>query len=273
MDYKLVLSDFDGTLLRSDGTVSEETVGDIKRYTKSGGRFAICTGRMLKSIIPYANEIGLVGDIVGNQGAAIYSLDKKQYLLHGGIDWEDGEKIAAFIEDKYSHIHLYINDELYVNTYDDMTRGYEEVCRVKANVIDCKPSEYIKKNKCICEKILVFNLESENTDCYNDLESKFGDKYFISTSSPHLVEIADVRYTKGAALNFLAKRYGISKAQTIAVGDNLNDLTMIREAGLGLAVANAHEGLKAAADEVLAYSCDQNAVGMLIRKYGLKENI
>lgn len=69
--YKLIASDFDGTLRRSDGTVSEETKRVVNEFISRGGIFAICTGRMTLSILPHARALGLKGLLVAYQGGVI----------------------------------------------------------------------------------------------------------------------------------------------------------------------------------------------------------
>ena len=270
MNYKLILADFDQTLYRHDCTIQQSTIDTIKKYEQQGGRFAICTGRMLKSIMPFAKSMNLTGDLVACQGSVIYNLDKEDYILHGGIEYRLGKKIIEYIENNYKHIHMYINGELYVNSYDEATRQYEKYCKVKATVIREKASEFVEKNKPMIEKLLVFNSPEENEKCYIDLEKKFGNIAVVSVSGEMLVEIADINYSKGKALTFLAQRYNIPIKQTIAIGDSLNDLTMIIAAGKGIAVGNASEALKKAADEITV-SCDENAVEYIIKKYGLEE--
>jgi hypothetical protein len=272
MDYRLILSDFDQTLFRHDYKVHQSTIDTIKKYEEKGGRFAICTGRMLKSILPYAKSMNLSGDLVACQGSIIYSLDRDEFVLRGGIEYQLSKKILEYIEMKYQHIHMYIDGELYVNAYDEATKQYEQFCGVHANLINGKPSEFVLKNKYLLEKMLVFNRPEENESCYQDLLKKFGEIAVVSVSGEMLVEIADNNFSKGKALVYLAQRYNIPIEQTIAIGDSLNDLTMIKIAGKGIAVSNASDALKAAADEI-TISCDENAVEHIIKKYGLGEKI
>ena len=86
-----------------------------------------------------------------------------------------------------------------------------------------------------------------------------------------LVEVISDKTSKGTALAFLAEHYGIPMENTVAVGDQWNDIPMIERAGLGVAVKNGDEKLKAAADIVLEYTNEEGAVAVLIEKYGLSE--
>ena len=88
-------------------------------------------------------------------------------------------------------------------------------------------------------------------------------------SCPVLYEGVSLEGGKGNAVQFLADKYGVDLAQTVAIGDSQNDFSMIERAGLGVAVANASEDIKGVADMVLDYSCDEDGVGKFI--YSLME--
>ena len=76
MKYKMFVSDFDGTLVRDDGTVSRKNKETITRYTQKGGIFAVCTGRMTPSILPRVRELGLNGLVASFQGAVVTDIRK-----------------------------------------------------------------------------------------------------------------------------------------------------------------------------------------------------
>ena len=92
----------------------------------------------------------------------------------------------------------------------------------------------------------------------------------MTKSADFLVEVIDKNYSKGTAVEFLAKKFNIPLKKTVAVGDQLNDIPMIRKAGLGLAVKNADEELKKHAI-VLDETNDEDAIAKLIDKYGFTE--
>ena len=80
LTYGLIVSDFDGTLRRTEGGISERNVRAIGRYVDAGGVFAFCTGRMLSSIMPYAKELGLKGLVAAYQGATIADIESGALL-------------------------------------------------------------------------------------------------------------------------------------------------------------------------------------------------
>ncbi len=119
-----------------------------------------------------------------------------------------------------------------------------------------------------CQKIACLVFPENRQELYEVLKNRFGAEFDVTCSANVLVEISPLGSTKGAAVEYIANRFGVDIAETIAVGDNLNDLSMIEKAGLGVAVGNAVEELKNAADFV-AVTNNEGAVAQIIEKFGL----
>ena len=97
INYPLIISDFDGTLLRTDGTISAETKSAIDGYIAAGGTFGICTGRMTGSILPRAKELGLKGLVSSYQGSVITDIESGKLLVDGYIPAENAAEILSLI--------------------------------------------------------------------------------------------------------------------------------------------------------------------------------
>ena len=111
------------------------------------------------------------------------------------------------------------------------------------------------------------NLSEEKKErILNAAIKEFGDRLLINSSKPYNVEAVDAHASKGKAVGFLANKYGISLSDTMTFGDNLNDLQMIEVAGMGVAVGNAVDTLKNAADYI-AENCEDDGVAKTIRKF------
>lgn len=272
MDYKLIIADFDETLHCSKMGIPKGTAEIIKEYQAAGGKFAICTGRMLDAILPYVKEMGISGDVAANQGSVIYSLDEQKILVKGGLKAEFAAEILKYLEENYKNIHLYIDGTLYVKWYDLSTKGYEKFCGISAVIVEENLSDFMLKKGGFAEKLLILNDMKSNAACLLDIENRFGKMTVVSSSSPILVEIADLEFSKGKALEFLAKKYQIPKEKTLAIGDSLNDLKMLEAAGHSVAVGNAFPIIKQMASEVTV-DCYDGAVREIIKKYGLKGDI
>ena len=272
MQYKLIVSDFDGTLRQTAGGVSEENIEAIGAYVKAGGIFALCTGRMMSSILPYAKRLGLKGLIVAYQGAIIQDIESGQVFRDARIPNADAVAICRCLEQGGNHIHVYDGDVLYVNKDDDFKKWYERACSVEGILTDFEISKTVEAKRICPHKILVVCSAADRDKIFTELSAKLGDKYYVTTSMEYLVEITAKGCNKGDALRFLADYFNIPIANTIAIGDNYNDLPMIRAAGLGVAVGNAEQTVQEQAD-VVTRVCDEGGVGYIIRKYGLGESL
>lgn len=268
INYPLIVSDFDGTLLRSDCTVAEETKKTIERYVAAGGKFAVCTGRMTAGIVNQAKSLGLKGLLASYQGSVVTDIESGEILVDGFIPLPNAQKICRLLEAMGLHFHVYDIDNYYSNRQDGLLKSYESVLGVKAIIEKEKPlSEFIAEKRMKVRKILCLVNPEEKLSVYRTLEERLGRDYYVTYSSVALVEITSKEFSKATAVRFLADRYGIPYGKTVAVGDSLNDLPMIEAAGVGLAVKNADELLKEAA-EVFPATNDENAIGKIIEKYG-----
>lgn len=270
LKYKLIVSDFDGTLRRTEGGISPTNAESIRRYGEAGGVFALCTGRMTSSILPYARQLGLKGLIVAYQGAIIQDVESGKILRDLRISWRDAAGICAFLQDCDYHIHVCDGDDFYVNKNDEALAAYEKICAVRGIVAERPLSEQVSGRKISPHKILVMCDAKERDRVLSGVRERFGDRFYITTSTENLVEIVANGSDKGGALKFLAGHYGMPLSETIAIGDNFNDLPMVQAAGLGVAVENGEEELKKQADFVTR-TCDEDGVGYVIRKFGLGE--
>ncbi len=267
--YKMLVSDFDGTLLRSDHTVSPSTAETIKRFIDNGGKFVVCTGRMAKSIRPILKNLGISGDVLCCQGSVLCDIDSGEIKMDEGIDWRAGAELIKKFESENEHVQTYFDGEMYTAFDDVYTEFYEKGCNIKANLIDCRLSEYVEKNKKKLNKILMLS-EPDKICCYYEKYKDYGEGMLFNISDPRFLEAVSVNFTKGMATERIARAYGIDISEVVAVGDSLNDMTLMEHSGLSVAVANADERLKAAA-KLVTVSNDENAVELLLKKYCLGE--
>ena len=266
----LIVSDFDRTLLSNSQTVPEKVKTAIDEYIAAGGIFAVCTGRMLTSILPRVRSLGLKGLVAAYQGTVIADIESGKVIRNGGFELSQATEICKVIEARGEAINAYADEVLYTTLPEDdvLLVNYEKSTGVYAKHVNGKMSDFVKENNLYCQKIVSVVTPDKKRGLYEYLSSELGNKYEVTYSAAVLVEVSPKGDDKGAALKFIAAHYGIPIEKTVAVGDNLNDLPMIKAAGTGVAVANAVDEFKVFADDVCA-SCDDGGVAEVIRKYGL----
>ncbi len=269
INYPLIVSDFDGTLVKKDGTISEKNRQAIENYVAAGGKFAISTGRMPAGILNRAKELGLKGMVCCCQGAIIVDIESGKVISEGRISHETTLKACEIMEKLGLHIHVYDLWEYYANMEDAHLAYYENAVKAKAQRILEKPiSQFVKETGLCSYKILAMVDVKDNARIKAELSKHVFDGCEITKSADYLVEIVNTKYSKGTALKALAEYYGVSIEKTIGVGDQTNDLPMIRAAGLGVAVQNADDGLKAEADYICDLTHEEDAIAYIIENFG-----
>lgn len=268
MKYKLVATDFDDTLLRTDLTISDYTKKTIDSFIKAGGCFTIATGRMYSSILPGIKRLGLKGLVISYNGGMIVDADTGEVVFQQDIPHDKAMEQLLLLESQPADIHVYYGDKLYVKERTEATKRYEHVCEVTANVTGESMSAFVGRQGVDITKILAVmpaDLAKENFD--RSIRA-YGSRLDFSLSKPVFFEIMDKGVNKGEALKRLCGIKGIDISETMAFGDSLNDLQMLVAAGRSFAVENANPLAKQAADEICP-SNDEDGVAKMIEKYCL----
>ncbi len=272
MNYPIFLSDYDGTLLRSDGTVSENTKQAIARYRAAGGIFAVCTGRGLRSALPRAKSIGLdSGLIIASQGAVIADIATEKLLKCHVYPVKDALEVLRFFESLDQHIHVYTIDSFFANRLDGMLEVYEKAYGRTATVINEPLSRKVELESLAVVKILVMVEPEKQAELFEKAKEALGEKYFVTCSSEWLIEVLPLGQSKAKAVGFVAEYYSVPTEKVAAIGDQLNDLPMLQAAGGKFAVENAVAELKRYA--VVVPSNDEDGVAYALEKYALGERL
>lgn len=263
MKYGLFCSDFDGTLVRADGTISDKTKEEIARYTAAGGIFTVVTGRMTSSILPRVREFAEDGIVVSYQGAVVSDLRSGKILKSACFEEAEALRAVRLLEEEDHHIHVYTDEGLFVNRRDEMLEEYERICAVTGTVVEGKLFDWLTKKRPPVVKVLVMIEPEKRLALKDKLQRLLGETFFVTCSNAWLVEMMPKGQDKGSAIRFLSEYFGVPKDRIAAIGDQLNDLPMLSEAGGKFAVSNAEEELKSIATVVS--SCEEDGVAEALR--------
>lgn len=266
--YPLIISDFDGTLFRSDYTIDERTIQTVRQFVEQGGVFVISSGRPLQSILKIAKELGLKGLVCAFNGAVIADVETGQVLYQKSFSPTETASLCKTLEEEGLYMQIYELDRYYASERTAYLEKYESVVGDKAIVCDEPMPEFVLQKGISSIKVLTMVEPSNRNALMERLEEKLGDRSTVTSGAPYLIEMCVKGVTKGAAVEFLSKYYEIPIENMVAIGDSPNDLPMLRLVGKGIAVKNADETLK---KEIFTYrySNDENAVGKIIEEYGL----
>lgn len=272
MNYSLIVSDFDGTLVNHDGTISEKNKQAIADYIAAGGAFAISTGRMPSGILPRAQELGLKGLVSCCQGAIIADIATKKFVFADRLPYETTLAVVEKMEQMGLQIFIYADWDYYCNIDNEMLRWYENAVKSKAVLVLDKPlSQFIREKKFETYKILTMVRPEDNERIMQALAAENFEGCTVTRSSENLVEVINAKYSKGTAVEHLAKHFGVPLEKTVAVGDQLNDMPMIERAGLGVAVQNADKGLKEKAKAISPFTNEDGAIAWVVEQFGFQK--
>lgn len=270
MKYKLIVSDFDDTIVDDSQIMSVAFRKAVKDYRAKGGIFTFATGRMISAIIDYARDLGLKGDLIGYQGAVIADIESGEFLRTTPIKKETALAIARFLEEQGIYYQIYDDDTFVVEKVTDYSLLYSRFTKKDMIVNSAPLTEYIIKNELSPVKMLLVCEPSQVKEYMSILNNEFGEEVLINTSKPFIIEIINKDVNKGQAVKNLAESLGIKQEEVICIGDSQNDIPMIEYAGLGAVVANGSIEARAAADLIIPANVD-DGVAYLINNYALKD--
>ena len=201
---------------------------------------------MFRSVRPYLEQAGIDDPVICYQGAAVVEPLTGTLLRHEPIPLELArETIAALQEDGF-HVNCYVNDELYVTEVTpeaERYAGFQSLPLHAVGDLVTWLAEPPTKLVAIDEPEILDGLEAR-------MKERFAGRLYISKSLPFFLEFASPDVTKASGLAFLAEHLGFTAGRTVAFGDGENDVELLEWAGFGVAVANAHPRVLAAADWV-----------------------
>jgi hypothetical protein len=250
---QLLVLDIDGTIAGVSNEVRDPVKQAVRAAQANGVQVAIATGRMYCSALRFHQALGATLPLLAYQGALIKDPLTEDIHRH----WTMAAPLAAALLDYYEQprfqdqlsVHLYINDQLYVRelTSDSKDYGYRtSVVPIPVgdlrSLLDREPTKVLALGE---DPLLMDQILEELRDRHPAHE------LYLTKSVPIFVEATNPLVNKGTAVKFLAEDYlGIQPENVMVIGDNFNDLEMIQYAGIGVAMGNAPEAVKAAADWV-----------------------
>lgn len=264
MPIKLIAIDMDDTLLDDRQQVTTRTQRAIRQAMDSGVQVAIATGRMFRSALPFAVELGIRLPLITYNGAMIRELGSGKTLFHRPIDTELAQELADLFKRRGWYLQKYVDDTLYVAELDDNARYYADYARVEAIPLG---DEFFQMTESPT-KMLSMGDSAELEAIRAEVSALYGERLYLASSKKRYLEMVDIRVNKGEAVAFLAQRLGIDQSQVMAIGDSMNDVDMIEFAGCGVAMGNAQAKVQAAADFVTAANT-ADGVAMAIEKFVL----
>jgi Cof subfamily protein (haloacid dehalogenase superfamily) len=256
---RLVASDLDGTLLRSDGTVAERTRDVLARVEQAGSLFVMVTGRPPRWMAQVAEEAGHRGLAVCANGALVYDLHTEQVVQDFRIDGSTTLQLVQALRSQVPGIAFAVEKGL-----DGFGRESAYVPRYDNGELLVAPIEELVEPGVV--KLLARVEGTPSDDLLARAREVIGELAECTHSSGDgLVEISAAGVSKASGLAVLAQEWGVDAADVIAFGDMPNDLPMLSWAGRSVGMGNAHPDVLALVDEVTATNDDDGVAAVLER--------
>ena len=254
----MVATDLDGTLIRSDGTVSARTRRALRRVREQGGTVVFVTGRPIRVMADVVAQTSVTGIAVCANGALVYDLDAQETINHHVLDSGAALRLGLAIREIVPDVAFAVESGLKFGRepgFRSMWPDPRELVADLAELLVALPPI----------KLLVRRGGEPLADVYEKVVAMAGTEAAVTRSTETLIEIAGAGVSKAVALAEVATARGVSPAEVVAFGDMLNDLPMLAWAGHAVAVANAHPEVLAAADEITA-SNDDDGVALVLER-------
>ncbi len=254
--YKAVFIDLDGTLLKHDHSISEETRDTIQTLIRQGILVVLVSARPFHGITPIGEWLGLTsmpqvslnGGYIGLEGRIIFS---------SAIDADVAAVVNREGLDFGATLIYYTGMEWYSAVFNDYLKKEQRISEVPVII---EPFEQMvadwKRLGAGLNKVMAIGDELQIAALEAKLLGIYPAGMNIYTSKPTYLEIMRADASKTNAVKFLLEKYNIKREEILAIGDNFNDLEMIKYAGTGVAMGNAPETIQAAADYVTATNED-----------------
>lgn len=277
MKIKMIGLDLDGTALNEKGEFSERTRQAFKQAHDCGIHVVIATGRAEFSLPQNIAEVDGLEYVITSNGARVLKLSDRSVVYKNFISPQKVREVIDVLKSQNARAEMFANGKAYIsrNEYDAIvsgdiltrSRGYVMATR---NPIDDIFTHMIDWDNHIENISVNYPNNDKKRECEKRLAEIEG--ITVTSSFPLNNEIGGASTSKADALEFLLQNFGLHKENLMVCGDSRNDISMIEHAGLGVAMGNADDFVKDAAD-ITTLSNEEDGVAYVIEKYALKSGL
>ena len=265
--YKLLALDIDGTILNDKRELTDRTVMAIKKAIDSGVYVTLCTGRPIQGVKWLVERLGIITPVITYNGAEIVDPATNEVLFKNQLLPEDAVKIAEWGKDRGVTLIVWSQGELYGYPMNERVDFYKQIALTE-------PKE-VTDIKGLAEEGITKIIWFDEIERINQLKTQLNKSDFESvtyvTSNPKFLEFFNSEVSKRISMERLAEILGVSREETVAIGDGYNDVPMLEGAGLSIAMGNAPDDIKASCNAVTEDN-NNDGVAKAIERYILSNN-
>ena len=255
--YRLIALDLDGTLLTGKRTIRDDSISAIKRVRERGIEVVLVTGRHHTAVYPYHRQLGLDTPAICCNGTYVYDFAARRVLTSDPLDKETSRTLVDWTERHGIHMLLYSDDVIIYKEINENLRSFlawsdtlPDNVKPYVRPVDSTFHEEVEK----AGQIWKFLVTGEDGPAMAAHLDEIADTLPIDYewSWENRVDINPRGNSKGRRLEEIVRQKGLSPSEVLAIGDQMNDITMLRFAGMGIAMGNAREEAREIADYVTA---------------------
>ncbi|MHC0037966.1 HAD family hydrolase [Pseudoneobacillus sp. C159] len=258
MNIRAIFIDMDGTLLTASNNISYRNMEAIYQLIKQGVKVFLATGRHYEVTVPYHKELGLQTPMICLNGAAIHDAETGKALQMKTVQLND-ERFHDLTAEIPCNVIIHTAEGLYCKEINEEIDYWTNVGQIPPRYIgDLRQTNY--------QDVLKYSVRI-GKPC-PELSALFNNEAHVISWNDGF-EIVAPNVSKWSAIKSLLREYRISPSEVVAIGDGPNDIEMLRHAGTGVAMGNASEAVKAAANFVTGHH-ENDGLAVFIEQYLLK---
>lgn len=265
MKGKLIISDLDGTLLNNQHKVSEQNQRWVKKFISEGGLFTFATGRMEETTFQFIEQLNITLPIISYNGARLFCPIQNKIL------YEDTMLVLPeiwkmILESSHEYgLVIYKDNQPFTLNKNSIIEKFEQKEKIncKLGSLNSFIDSPISKILLMVEKESIYGKDANLLELEKNILKNSSDFTTVFSEANYL-EILPVGTSKGRGVNRLLDHLDKESLYAIGIGDNLNDISLLKNVNLGIAVKNAQQELKQIANKVLERTNEENAVAYVI---------
>ncbi|MDR0691021.1 MAG: sugar-phosphatase [Streptococcaceae bacterium] len=269
MAIKLVAIDIDGTLITDKGEITPKVYEAIQKAKKQGVKIVIATGRPLTGVHDLLDHLELNGKkdfVITYNGGLLQEAQTGKEIARYSLTYDDYLEIEMWSRKLKVHMHAITNDAIYTANRNISHYTVRESTLVNMPIYYRTADEMTENLEIV--KTMYIDEPDHLTKVIQRFPAHLKEKYTTVRSAPFYFEILNPKASKGNALLALTKKLNLTKKEVMAIGDAENDLSMLKVAGLGVAMENAVADVKKEADVETA-SNNHDGVAVALEKWVL----
>ena len=287
--YKLVAIDLDGTLLNSNGVVTQETKETLQELMNKNIEIVLASGRMIDSTKTIAKEIGCKKYFIAGNGAIVYDIEKDRIIYENFLKKEKVLDVIKICEENSIYYNIYTDKQILATSlkynvlyYNKENANREEKDRSKINIVS-NMYEYVQNLE--DERFLKITICDENKLIFNSiirmikqikeidvLDVEHMSRKIISQGTEQVevsysyTEVSAQNVDKWEAIQHILEKHQLARDEVIAIGDNINDKKMIERSGLGIAMKDNSPVVREVANLITEQSNNSNGVAGILKR-------